>query len=67
MLYLSHDLTVSSGYLMRVPCSEVRIQICKCVISFCHTEPPKKEYEGNIYFYEYIDAYFKKCSKLVTA
>uniref|UniRef100_A0A8C0IUE4 Cilia and flagella associated protein 69 n=1 Tax=Chelonoidis abingdonii TaxID=106734 RepID=A0A8C0IUE4_CHEAB len=30
------------GYLMRVPSSQVRIQICKCIISFYHAEPPKK-------------------------
>ncbi|XP_053108528.1 cilia- and flagella-associated protein 69-like isoform X2 [Hemicordylus capensis] len=33
------------GYLMRVPYSQVRIQICKSVISFYHAEPPKKEFE----------------------
>uniref|UniRef100_A0A6J0SWZ9 Cilia- and flagella-associated protein 69 isoform X1 n=1 Tax=Pogona vitticeps TaxID=103695 RepID=A0A6J0SWZ9_9SAUR len=44
------------GYLMRVPCSEVRIQICKCVISFCHTEPPKKEYE----VYQPVSTNYKK-------
>ncbi|NWS42034.1 CFA69 protein, partial [Probosciger aterrimus] len=34
------------GYLMRVPSSEVRIQICKCVISFYNTEPPRKLLTG---------------------
>ncbi|KAM9023149.1 cilia- and flagella-associated protein 69 [Ara ararauna] len=34
------------GYLMRVPSSEVRIQICKCVISFYNTEPPRKLLSG---------------------
>ncbi|XP_053265440.1 cilia- and flagella-associated protein 69 isoform X1 [Podarcis raffonei] len=44
------------GYLMRVPCSQVRIQICKCVISFYHTEPPKKEYE----VYQPVSANYKR-------
>ncbi|NXI34357.1 CFA69 protein, partial [Galbula dea] len=30
------------GYLMRVPSSQVRIQICKCVVSFYHPELPRK-------------------------
>ncbi|XP_061202118.1 cilia- and flagella-associated protein 69 [Neopsephotus bourkii] len=34
------------GYLMRIPSSEVRIQICKCVISFYNTEPPRKLLSG---------------------
>ncbi|XP_063003583.1 cilia- and flagella-associated protein 69 [Elgaria multicarinata webbii] len=44
------------GYLMRVPCSQVRIQICKCIISFYHAEPPKKEFE----VYQSISANYKK-------
>ncbi|XP_066484602.1 cilia- and flagella-associated protein 69 [Tiliqua scincoides] len=44
------------GYLMRVPCSQVRIQICKCVISFYHAEPPKKEFE----VYQSISASYKR-------
>ncbi|XP_034616290.1 cilia- and flagella-associated protein 69 isoform X2 [Trachemys scripta elegans] len=34
------------GYLMRVPSSQVRIQICKCIISFYHPEPPNKQLAG---------------------
>ncbi|NXG71910.1 CFA69 protein, partial [Baryphthengus martii] len=30
------------GYLMRVPSSQVRIQICKCVVSFYDAELPRK-------------------------
>ncbi|XP_061442850.1 cilia- and flagella-associated protein 69 [Rhineura floridana] len=44
------------GYLMRVPCSQVRIQICKCVISFYHAEPPKKEFE----VYQPVSANYKR-------
>ncbi|XP_054846925.1 cilia- and flagella-associated protein 69 [Eublepharis macularius] len=44
------------GYLMRVPCSEVRIQICKCVISFYHAEPPKKEFD----VYQPLSANYKR-------
>ncbi|NXE19562.1 CFA69 protein, partial [Ardeotis kori] len=34
------------GYLMRVPSSQVRIQICKCVVSFYKTELPRKLLSG---------------------
>ncbi|NWW83675.1 CFA69 protein, partial [Rhynochetos jubatus] len=34
------------GYLMRVPSSQVRIQICKCVVSFYNMELPKKTLSG---------------------
>ncbi|NXP23821.1 CFA69 protein, partial [Scytalopus superciliaris] len=34
------------GYLMSVPSSQVRIQICKCVISFYKMEPPGKVLSG---------------------
>ncbi|NWR90911.1 CFA69 protein, partial [Furnarius figulus] len=34
------------GYLMRVPSSQVRIQICKCVISFYKMELPGKLLSG---------------------
>ncbi|NWU90845.1 CFA69 protein, partial [Upupa epops] len=34
------------GCLMRVPSSQVRIQICKSVISFYNTEPPRKLLSG---------------------
>ncbi|NXW06706.1 CFA69 protein, partial [Fregetta grallaria] len=34
------------GYLMRVPSSQVRIQICKCVVSFYRSEPPRKLLSG---------------------
>ncbi|NXV73629.1 CFA69 protein, partial [Atlantisia rogersi] len=34
------------GYLMRVPSSQVRIQICKCVVSFYNTELPRKLLPG---------------------
>ncbi|KAH0627473.1 hypothetical protein JD844_003213 [Phrynosoma platyrhinos] len=41
---------------MRVPCSQVRIQICKCIISFYHAEPSKKECE----VYQPVSANYKK-------
>ncbi|NXG04835.1 CFA69 protein, partial [Sakesphorus luctuosus] len=34
------------GYLMAVPSSQVRIQICKCVISFYKMDPPGKLLSG---------------------
>ncbi|NWV32650.1 CFA69 protein, partial [Grantiella picta] len=34
------------GYLMRVPSSQVKVQICKCVISFYDMEPPGKFLPG---------------------
>ncbi|NXU08922.1 CFA69 protein, partial [Pardalotus punctatus] len=34
------------GYLMRVPSSKVKIQICKCVTSFYNMEPPGKLLPG---------------------
>ncbi|NXJ15845.1 CFA69 protein, partial [Odontophorus gujanensis] len=34
------------GCLMRVPCSQVRIQICKCIISFYKMELPRKLLPG---------------------
>ncbi|XP_075275495.1 cilia- and flagella-associated protein 69 isoform X3 [Opisthocomus hoazin] len=34
------------GYLMRVPSSQVRIQICKCVVSFYDMELPRKILSG---------------------
>ncbi|NXX20135.1 CFA69 protein, partial [Podargus strigoides] len=34
------------GYLMRVPSSQVRIQICKCVVSFYNMELPRKLLSG---------------------
>ncbi|XP_062423721.1 cilia- and flagella-associated protein 69 isoform X3 [Rhea pennata] len=48
---VSYSLTVSKsiaqlGYLMRVPSSQVRIQICKCIVSFYNVEPPKKLLSG---------------------
>ncbi|XP_053916631.1 cilia- and flagella-associated protein 69 isoform X3 [Cuculus canorus] len=48
---VSYSVTVSKsiaqlGYLMRVPSSQVRIQICKCVISFYNTELPRKLVSG---------------------
>ncbi|NXY91075.1 CFA69 protein, partial [Alcedo cyanopectus] len=52
---LSDELSYSSivsnsiahlGYLMRVPRSQVRIQICKCVVSFYNTELPRKMLPG---------------------
>ncbi|KAF3819104.1 hypothetical protein GH733_013254 [Mirounga leonina] len=30
------------GELMKIPNSELRIQICKCIVDFYHAEPPKK-------------------------
>uniref|UniRef100_A0A8C0FMG2 Cilia and flagella associated protein 69 n=1 Tax=Bubo bubo TaxID=30461 RepID=A0A8C0FMG2_BUBBB len=35
-----------TGYLMRVPSSQVRIQICKCVVSFYNMELPRKLLSG---------------------
>nr|XP_031535543.1 cilia- and flagella-associated protein 69 isoform X2 [Vicugna pacos] len=34
------------GDLMKVPSSELRIQICKCIIDFYHAEPPKQHIPG---------------------
>ncbi|XP_023389113.1 cilia- and flagella-associated protein 69 isoform X5 [Pteropus vampyrus] len=34
------------GDLMKVPSSELRIQICKCIVDFYHAEPPKKHITG---------------------
>ncbi|NXN11766.1 CFA69 protein, partial [Indicator maculatus] len=34
------------GYLMRVPSSQVRIEICKCVVRFYDVEPPRKLQSG---------------------
>ncbi|NXM69462.1 CFA69 protein, partial [Serilophus lunatus] len=34
------------GYLMKVPSSQVRIQICNCVLSFYKTELPRKLLSG---------------------
>ncbi|NXB01595.1 CFA69 protein, partial [Cnemophilus loriae] len=34
------------GYLMRVPSSEVKIQICKCIVSFYNMELPGKLLSG---------------------
>ncbi|KFU92572.1 Uncharacterized protein C7orf63, partial [Chaetura pelagica] len=48
---VSYSVTVSKsiaqlGYLMRVPSSQVRIQICKCVISFYNMKLPRKLLSG---------------------
>lgn len=34
------------GDLMKIPNSELRIQICKCIVDFYHAEPPKKHITG---------------------
>ncbi|XP_011851406.1 PREDICTED: cilia- and flagella-associated protein 69 isoform X1 [Mandrillus leucophaeus] len=34
------------GDLMKIPSSELRIQICKCIVDFYHAEPPKKHIPG---------------------
>nr|ACI62513.1 hypothetical protein [Oryctolagus cuniculus] len=34
------------GDLMKIPSSELRIQICKCIVDFYHSEPPKKHIPG---------------------
>ncbi|XP_008110704.1 cilia- and flagella-associated protein 69 isoform X3 [Anolis carolinensis] len=44
------------GCLMRVPCSQVKIQICKSIINFYHAEPPKKEFQ----VYQPVSANYKK-------
>ncbi|XP_039193737.1 cilia- and flagella-associated protein 69 isoform X1 [Crotalus tigris] len=44
------------GYLIRVPCSQIRIQICKCIISFYHADLSVKEFEG----YQPTSANYKK-------
>uniref|UniRef100_A0A8C2YMB3 Cilia and flagella associated protein 69 n=1 Tax=Chinchilla lanigera TaxID=34839 RepID=A0A8C2YMB3_CHILA len=36
----------SLGDLMKIPSSELRIQICKCIVNFYHAEPPKKHIPG---------------------
>ncbi|XP_058152996.1 cilia- and flagella-associated protein 69 isoform X2 [Dasypus novemcinctus] len=34
------------GDIMKIPSSELRIQICKCIVDFYHAEPPKKHITG---------------------
>ncbi|KAM9651531.1 cilia- and flagella-associated protein 69 [Trichechus inunguis] len=34
------------GDLMKIPSSDLRIQICKCIVDFYHAEPPKKHITG---------------------
>lgn len=34
---------------MKMPSSELRIQICKCIINFYHAEPPKKHITGKVF------------------
>ncbi|XP_070280314.1 cilia- and flagella-associated protein 69 isoform X3 [Myotis yumanensis] len=34
------------GNLMKIPNSELRVQICKCIVDFYHTEPSKKHITG---------------------
>ncbi|XP_036184152.1 cilia- and flagella-associated protein 69 isoform X1 [Myotis myotis] len=34
------------GNLMKIPSSELRIQICKCIVDFYHAEPSKKHITG---------------------
>ncbi|XP_004582568.2 cilia- and flagella-associated protein 69 isoform X1 [Ochotona princeps] len=34
------------GDLMKIPNSELRIQICRCIVDFYHSEPPKKHIPG---------------------
>uniref|UniRef100_A0A3Q2GT11 Cilia and flagella associated protein 69 n=1 Tax=Equus caballus TaxID=9796 RepID=A0A3Q2GT11_HORSE len=36
----------TGGDLMKIPSSELRIQICKCIVDFYHAEPPKKHITG---------------------
>ncbi|NWX48936.1 CFA69 protein, partial [Steatornis caripensis] len=48
---VSYSVAVSKsiaqlGYLMRVPSSQVRIQICKCIVSFYNMELPRKLLSG---------------------
>ncbi|NXG55304.1 CFA69 protein, partial [Hemiprocne comata] len=48
---VSYSVAVSKsiaqlGYLMRVPSSQVRIQICKCVVSFYNMKQPRKLLSG---------------------
>ncbi|NXJ77092.1 CFA69 protein, partial [Trogon melanurus] len=48
---VSYSVTVSKsiaqlGYLMRVPSSQVKIQICKCIASFYNMELPRKLLSG---------------------
>ncbi|NWX15769.1 CFA69 protein, partial [Aegotheles bennettii] len=48
---VSYSVAVSKsiahlGYLMRVPSSQVRVQICKCVVSFYNMELPRKLLSG---------------------
>lgn len=34
---------------MKIQNSELRIQICKCIIDFYHAEPPKKHIPGKVF------------------
>ncbi|XP_069852531.1 cilia- and flagella-associated protein 69 isoform X6 [Dipodomys merriami] len=43
------------GELMKIPSSELRIHICKCIIDFYHAEPPKKHIPG----YQQVSSSYK--------
>ncbi|KFP71279.1 Uncharacterized protein C7orf63, partial [Acanthisitta chloris] len=52
---IASESVAQLGYLMRVPSSQVRIQICKSVVSFYNTEPPRNLLSG----YQPISANYK--------
>ncbi|NWS66697.1 CFA69 protein, partial [Crotophaga sulcirostris] len=57
---VNYSVTISKsiaqlGYLMRVPSSQVRIQICKCIVSFYNMELPRKLLSG----YQPVSANYK--------
>ncbi|XP_049624859.1 LOW QUALITY PROTEIN: cilia- and flagella-associated protein 69 [Suncus etruscus] len=43
------------GDLMKIQSSELRIQICKCIVDFYHAEPPKKHITG----YQQVSSSYK--------
>jgi hypothetical protein len=47
-MLLQNLFILLAGELMKIPSSELRIQICKCIIDFYHSEPPKKHIPGEV-------------------
>lgn len=45
---------------MKIPNSELRIQICKCIVDFYHAEPPKKHITGEVFSSLLVTTYVYK-------
>uniref|UniRef100_A0A8C5KHJ6 Cilia and flagella associated protein 69 n=1 Tax=Jaculus jaculus TaxID=51337 RepID=A0A8C5KHJ6_JACJA len=41
-----YSFILLTGELMKIPSSELRIQVCKCIVDFYHAEPLKKHIPG---------------------